>query len=82
MNAIGLLSLAAGARVLGAAGLMTLALSGAASALPMTSPLPALETLATEGSAEQVQYWRHRHRQCRWVKRCGPYRCHWVRRCW
>jgi hypothetical protein len=73
MKSFGLLSIAAGAVMLG--------LSGAASAAPISSALPSLGTLsATEGSVEQVQYWRHR--RCHWVKHCHRYgRCHWVRRC-
>ena len=64
-----------------AAGALMLALSGAASAAPASSPLPSLTPLsASEGTVQQVNYWRHR--RCHWVKRCGPYRCHWVRRCW
>ena len=73
MKSIGLLSVAAGAIMLG--------LSGAASAAPISTPLPELNTLsASESNVQQVQYWRYR--RCHWVKRCGPYRCHWVRRCW
>ena len=70
MKSIGLLS--------AAAGFALLALSGAASAAPNSSPLPSLSTLsAGANSVEQVQYWRHR--RCHWVKHCSHYRC-WHRR--
>ena len=73
MKSLGLLSAAAGAIMLG--------LSGAASAAPIGTSLPALTTLATsgEGSVEQVHYRRHRHRShCGFVWHRGHR--HW--RCW
>ena len=69
MKSIGLLSAAAGAVLLG--------LAGSASAAPIGTSLPSLNTLAaTEGSVEQVQYWRHR--RCHWVR----YHYRWHRRCY
>jgi hypothetical protein len=72
MKSFGLLSMAAGALMLG--------LSGAASAAPVGAALPGLTTLlASENGVEQVQYGRHRHhrRHCRWVAHRG----HWHRVC-
>ena len=66
-----------------AAGVAMLGLAATANAAPISSGLPGLAPLsASNGAVEQVQYWRHRHHRCHWVKRCGPYRCWWVRRCW
>ena len=70
MKSVGLLSVLAGALMLG--------LAGAANAAPVGTALPALKMLSiSEGSVEQVQYWRYHHRRCHWVR----YHGHWHRRC-
>ena len=72
MKSLGLMSVAAGAIVLG--------LSGAVSAAPIGTSLPSLTTLATagEGGVEQTHYRRHR-RHCGWVWHRGHrhWRCRW-----
>jgi hypothetical protein len=64
------------------AGVIMLGLSGAASAAPIGTSLPALTTLAgaSESGVEQVDYrWRRHRRHCGWVWHRGHrnWRCWW-----